>query len=182
MSVCLIYSPHKINFLYHHFLKCIHGAFRSQYMSEVWTMNKFAPYLCPTKSMLSNPLYHTHMTVMYVAFPFSIFVTTSSSDWARDSNSINTTKYDWPGLYYTRLGQITINFNRTRLCTTTIIHLAPSWHISHHGLHTHIIRAPASDIHVGLYALVAQVQSQIIYIYRCSALVVTVRGRGEKLG
>jgi len=83
---------------------------------------------------LSNLLYQTHMTVMYVAFPFTIFVTTSSPARARDSNSINTTEYDWPGLYYTRLGQTTINFNGTSLRTTAIIRLAPSWHISHHWL------------------------------------------------
>jgi hypothetical protein len=56
---------------YTSFLKCIHGALRSQYRSEFWTMKKFSPYLCPTKSMLSNPLYYTRMTVMYVAFSFT---------------------------------------------------------------------------------------------------------------
>jgi hypothetical protein len=96
----------------------------------------------PYKIDAFKPVYYTHMSqVRRISIHW--LVTTSSSDWARDLNWINTTKYDWPGLYYTRLGQTTINFNGTRLYTTTIIQLAPSWHISHHGLHTcmlHIIR------------------------------------------
>lgn len=109
-------------------------------------------------SMLSNLLYQTRMTVMYVEFPFAIFVTTSSPDWARDSNSINTTEYDWPGLYYTRLGQATINFNGTSLCTTAISHLAPSWHISHHWLHVLPLRPHHRlQADVGLYAQVVDV-------------------------
>jgi hypothetical protein len=122
-------------------------------IKEICTLPK--PY---KSSMLSNLLYQTRMTVMYVEFPFTIFVTTSSPDWARDSNSINTTEYDWPGLYYTRLGQTTINFNGKNLCTNAIIHLAPSWHISHHWLHVLPVR-PYHRLYadVGLHTQVAHV-------------------------
>jgi hypothetical protein len=159
MSACLKYAPHKITSLYYRFLKCIHWAFRPQNISEVWILKKFSPYLSPTNHRCFRTCYtQTRMTVMYVDFPFTIFVTTSSPDWARDSSLIITTKYDWPGIDYTRLGQTTINFNGTSLGTTTIIHLAPSWHISYHWLHVLPVR-PHHRLYadVGLHAQVAHV-------------------------
>jgi hypothetical protein len=121
---------------------------------EIFTLPK--PY---RSSMLSNLLYQRHMTVMYVEYPFAIYVT-SSPDWARDHNLINTTEYDWPGLYYTRLGQTTITFNGTTLYTTVITHLAPSWDISHHW--SHVLPVPVRQDHrldaeVGLHAQVVHV-------------------------
>jgi len=120
------------------------------------TIKKVFTLPMPYKSsMPSNLLYQTPMTVMYtdylvmyVEFPRT-FVTLSP-DWPRDFNWINTTEYDWPGLYYTRLGQTTINSNGTSLHTTAIIHLAPSWHSSPQIIFTWLItcatRAPASQI------------------------------------
>jgi len=98
------------------------------------------------------------MTVVYVEFPLAIFVTTSSPHWARDSNSINTTEYDWPGLYYTRLGQTTINFRAKSLWPTTISYLAPSWDISHHWLHALPVR-PDHRLYVDV-----GVQAQVVHV------------------
>jgi hypothetical protein len=121
-------------------------------IKEIFTLPK--PY---KSSMLSNLPYQRRMTVMYVEYPFAIYVT-SSPDWARDSNLINTTEYDWPSLYYTRLGQTTITFNRTSLNTTAISHLAPSWDISHHWLHVLPVRLHHRlDAEVGLHAQVVLV-------------------------
>jgi len=145
MSACLKYTSHKITFLYYRFLKCIQGAFRPQNMWGLTIKEIFTLPMPYKSSMLSNLLYQTRMTVMYVEFPRT-FVT-SSPDWTRDFNWINTTEYDWTGLYYTRLGQTTINSNETSLYTTTIIHLAPSWHFSHHWLHVLPVRP-----HQRLYA------------------------------
>jgi hypothetical protein len=162
MLACLKHTSHKITFLYYRFLKCIHGAFRPQIIGEVSTLKKFSPYLSPTNHRRFLTRYTKHTWLMYVALPITIFVTTSSQDWARDSNSINTTEYDWPGLYYTRVGQTTINFNGTSLRTTAIIHLAPSWHISHHWLQVLPVR-PLHRLYrdVGLHSEVAHVVSEI---------------------